>query len=150
MPLLSQKTQSVEIDLLGSAHLGYLPLPRSLGQVYLTLASDPAAIGDLHKARCVPPVFPRTLVGPLTDAVEKVAIVHECSPTLTESPGLGTAGEGYRGEDCPKPRRWPFPSHLPVDVTCWPRTVDERGELERKFPYLFTLRWHAVFSFVGI
>jgi hypothetical protein len=40
-------------------------------------------------------VFPITLVGPLTDAVEKVAIVHECRPALTESPGLGTATEGY-------------------------------------------------------
>jgi hypothetical protein len=134
---VTQSGRLGEIDRLGSAHLKQLPLPRPLGQVYLTLAGDPVAIGDLDKARCAPPVFPITLVGPLTDAVEKVAIVHECRPTLTESPGLGAAAEGYRVEDCPKTRRCPFPGHLAEYVTCRPRNVNERDELERKFAYLF-------------
>src|SRR5216683_178633 len=38
---------------------------------------------------------------------------------------------------------FPFPSHLAEYVTRWPRNVDERGELERKFAYLFT-RCHTL------
>src|SRR5208282_3221593 len=117
-------------------------LPRPRGQVYLTLASDPAAIGDLDKARRVPLVFSVTLIGPLTDAAETVAIIQECRSTLTETPAL-TANVGYRGEDCPKSRRLPFPGHLVENATCWPRTAGDRGELERKFPGWFT-RCYAV------
>lgn len=73
-----------------SASLEQLAGPGSLGQIYLTLACDSAAIRDIDNGLRAPSIA-GTLVGPLTDAVEPVAIVKECSRTLTESPVLGTA-----------------------------------------------------------
>ena len=115
------------------------PFQEREARFYLTLGRNLAAIGELYNARCVPLVFPLTLVGPSTDAMGGVAIIRECSRILTESPALGTARVGYRGKDCPKSRRRPFPSHLPENITCWAGTVDERGEVEQNSPSVYPM-----------